>query len=38
MTVCPFGHVQTLMFEFRASLVIDSLGVEHVMTSTRRTR
>ena len=37
MTVCPFRHVRTLMFESRASLVVDSLGVKHSSISTTQT-
>ena len=37
MTVCQFRHVHTLMFESRASHVVDSLGVAHVLTDKRRT-
>jgi len=37
VTVCQFRHVHTLMFESRASHVVDSLGVAHVLTDKRRT-
>jgi hypothetical protein len=35
---CQFLHVHTMMFESRASHVIDSLGVAHVLTIIRRIR
>jgi len=38
VTVCQFRHARTMMFESRASHVIDSLGTVHVLTSTRKTR
>jgi hypothetical protein len=36
VTVCHFHHVHTLMFESRASHVIDSLEVAHVLTDIRQ--
>jgi len=38
VTVFQFRHALTMIFESRASHVIDSLGTVHVFTSTKKTR
>jgi hypothetical protein len=36
--VCQFSNVHTMMVESRASRVIDSSGVAHILTNIKRTR